>query len=116
MTQCELKTAYRHLPPSKQLFFLAVIAHDLTIRAREFIYPQKGEELLAVSKLRCFNELLHSVTSQLVHIAADDSRRYPDEVFVEILFEKAQMEGCERALIQGWERSLSFLPRETPTP
>src|SRR5712692_11675932 len=98
MTLEKAQKAYSALPPKGQARFLAILAHEVTIWARE-AYPQlvKDRETVA-SRLRAFNELQHRLAGHLLHLLEEDPKRYPDAVLVAILFEMAQPAGCEAQL------------------
>ena len=83
---------------------LSLLAHNLTVCARSAYLPEVSDDL-ARQRLRGLNELLHVVTSQLMHMVSDDAKRYPDDVFMDILFEQAQMNHSERDLLQAFQWS-----------
>jgi hypothetical protein len=105
MTADEVIRGFAGLPPQKQAHVLARLALDLTIHAR-CAYPGQVDERVAAGKLSAFNELQHTVAGHLTHLTAGDVRRYPDEVLVAILFDKARAGQCERDLAEAFERSL----------
>jgi hypothetical protein len=79
--------------PTRRTRFLAALAHLLTTTARN-AYPQAGATpAQTTTGLRCHNELLHTVLGRLV---ADlgHTPGYPDHVFLSILVEKADQNGC----------------------
>jgi hypothetical protein len=78
---------------TRRPLFLAALAHLLTVTARN-AYPQAGATPVQTTiGLRCHNELLHTVLGRLV---ADlgHTPGYPDDVFLSILVEKADRNGC----------------------
>jgi hypothetical protein len=80
-------------PTRRRPLFLAALAHLLTVTARN-AYPQAGATpAQTTTGLRCHNELLHTVLGRLV---ADlgHTPGYPDAVFLSILVEKADRNGC----------------------
>jgi hypothetical protein len=100
MTLEECQQTFSVLPAAGQARFLATLAFDLTVWTRS-AYP----ELLTdtnqiIGRLRAGNELQHRVTGHLCHILNQNTKRYPDDVFVAILFDLARPAGCERELTQ----------------
>jgi hypothetical protein len=88
-----LEPARQQLASAARRAFLAALAHLLTITARN-AYPQAGATLAQTTTgLRCHNELLHTVLGRL---CADLGLTpgYPDGVFLSILVEKADRNGC----------------------
>jgi hypothetical protein len=106
MTQAELKAAFVGLQPDQQLRLLALLAHNVTVAART-AYPGQVEEHLVAGKLCAFNELLHTVTGQLRHLIEGDLNRYPDDLFIDALLERAQQGSCERDLVDAFAWSYS---------
>lgn len=106
MTADEAKTALLSMSPNRKLRVLSLLAHNLTICARSAYLPEVNDDL-ARKKLRGLNELLHVVTGQLMHMVSEDAERYPDDVFMDILVEKAQVGQCEGDLVQAFEWSSS---------
>ena len=106
MTQGEVKASFVGLQPDQQLRVLALLAHNVTVAART-AYPAHMEEHLVTGKLRAFNELLHTITGQLRHLIDGDLNRYPDDLFIDALFERAQQGNCERDLVDAFAWSYS---------
>jgi hypothetical protein len=94
MTPEVVKTAFLSMSPKRKMRVLSLLAHNLTIRARSAYLPEVNDEM-ARRKLHGLNELLHVVTGQLMHLVSEDAMRYPDDVFLDILVEKAQIGQCE---------------------
>jgi hypothetical protein len=69
--------------------------------------PGRVQEYLAAGKLRAFNEILHTITGQLRHLIEGDLNRYPDDVLVDALFERAQQGNCEKDLVDAYAWSYS---------
>jgi hypothetical protein len=109
MTTNEIKMMFLAMPPDRQIRVLTLLAHNLTVCARSAYLPEVGDAT-ARRILRAFNELLHTVTGQLMHIVSGDLNRYPDDVFMDILLETAQSERCEGDLAQAFEWSSSAKP------
>ncbi len=111
MTREEVKASFVRLQPDQQLRVLALVALNVTVAART-AYPGQVEERLVARKLRAFNEVLHTLTGQLLHLIERDSNRYPDDVFVDALFERAQQGDCVRDLLDAfaWSSSAASSP------
>jgi len=112
MTNNDAKTAFLSMSPNRKARVLSLLAHNLTIRARSAYLPELNDDS-ARKKLCGLNELLHVVTGQLMHMVSEDAKRYPDDVFMDILIEKAQMGQCEVDLGQAFEWSTSSKPPGT---
>jgi hypothetical protein len=106
MTSDEAKAAFLSMSPNRKVRVLSLLAHNLTICARSANLPEVNDDL-ARRKFRGLNEVLHVVTGQLMHMVLEDAKRYPDDVFMDILVEKAQMGQCEGELVQAFEWSSS---------
>ncbi len=109
MTANEAKSEFVEMVSDRKMRMLALLAHNLTICARSAYLPEIGE-VSARKRLHALNELLHVVTGQLMHMVAGDANRYPDNVFMDILREKAQIGHCEADLLQAlqWSKSAKF--------
>jgi hypothetical protein len=73
--------------PTTQALMLLVVAHNLTIGARDS-YPLASEELTdeqRFSFLRDINELQHRILSHSIALLTGDDRRYPNEVLLGML-------------------------------
>ncbi len=79
-----LTSRYRALSDQQKIACLASLAHAMTIDARHFVSEEPSIEKLAV-----INELQHQLSSMIGHLSLKDEKRYPDDVFIRILFEKA---------------------------
>src|SRR5262249_16912237 len=113
MTKDEMRAAFLSMLPKRKMSLLALWAHNLTICARSATLPEVNDST-GRKRLGCLNEVLHVATGQLIHLVTEDANRYPDDVFIAILFEKAQMGQCERDLVQAFEWSRSAnLPGST---
>jgi hypothetical protein len=104
VTANEVTAAFVALTPQRQMQVLSRLAFELTISARCW-HPGQADEGVAVRKLSSLNELQHTVTGQLMHLAAGDGQKYPDPVFVAVLFEKAQGGHSEQELRRALEKS-----------
>jgi hypothetical protein len=93
----EIKSAFPTLSLDNRVKFLSALALELTISMRS-AYPTLAEEKVSLLKLIGLNEVQHTVTGQLTKILAKDDARYPDDVFFDILFEKAKGGFCDEDL------------------
>ena len=100
MTINEIKSSFSALSTNEQERVLSVLAHQLTVYARD-AYEEIGEGGEGAIKLRAFNEVLHNVTGQLAAMLRNNDKRYPDDVFIDIVFETAQEGRCEDDVIQA---------------
>jgi hypothetical protein len=96
------------LPEAEKINFLSLLAHNLTVAARAS-YPGQIEGTEVADRLRAFNEIQHTVTGQLLKVIANDARRYPDEDFINIIFEHAHDAGCEADFNWAVDFSLRYL-------
>ena len=112
MTQEEVKQAFVGMQPEQQQRLLALLALNVTVAART-AYPGQVEEHLVAGKLRAFNEVLHTIAGQLLHLMDEDPNRYPDDVFLDALFERAQQGDCGRDLADAfaWSFAAAASPR-----
>jgi hypothetical protein len=88
MTQPELLDLYCSLESLGKVRFLASCSYNLTVAMREFY----GDDYVAETRTQSLmgaNELQHHLTSELRHHNERDENRYPDDVLLNILFEKA---------------------------
>ncbi len=106
MTQGEVKSKFISLQPEQQLFLLALLAHNVTIAARSACVGPVEVQLIA-EKLRAFNEVLHTITGQLMNLMLGKPNRYPNDEFIDALFEKAQHGDCGKDLIDAFAWSYS---------
>ena len=91
---------YAAMDAQSQMVFLAKLAHTLTIRARG-TYDMHGGVEDSV-KLRAFNEAQHRISAQLLHLLEGDERRYPDDVFANILIDQCQTLGISPEKVFQW--------------
>ncbi len=79
---------YAAMDIQHQLIFLARLAHRLTLVGRE-TYNDHGD-IADSEKLRSINEAQHRISGQQLKMLTDDERRYPDDVFANILIDYLQ--------------------------
>lgn len=80
--------SFRQYCPQEQSAFLLHLAHALTIIARD-TYEVGGQGVSQPARLRRINEMQHRVTSFLIALMHQDTRRYPDEVLMGVLLDHA---------------------------
>ena len=93
---------YRHiqgLSTSVKVRLLSRLGHNLTIASREACTA--SDPAMALEKLRALNELLHTVTGRLMSLCGDTPDEFSDDEFLDVLFDKAQRDGCEFDLLQA---------------
>lgn len=78
---------FKGMSPEKQVLFICRLAHQLTICARSTYIPET-EEITDASMLRWLNETQHVLLGQSCNILDNDSHRYSDESFCEILLSR----------------------------
>jgi hypothetical protein len=100
----EIKSAFSTLPYDKRVNLLSALALEITISTRSAypIHVHVGETA-DVAKLIGLNEVQHTITGQLTKLLANDGARYPDDVFFDILFEKAKSSLCAEDLFTAIE-------------
>src|SRR5439155_118255 len=98
--------------------FLALLAHELTIVARD-TYEVEGDSLSDPSRMRAINEVQHRLLGFLVALLTGDPMRYPDEVLVRIVLEDPRDAVLQQQLSEAFARALSLtkrLPNELQLP
>src|SRR5437868_2340044 len=93
MTAEQAKQALAEMSSQRRQFVLTLWAHNLTTFARA-AYPDLLPEARSAAKLRAFNELQHTLTGQLMHLATDNRDRPAEDALLEVLLEKAQLGGA----------------------
>ena len=87
MTKEELIIRYSGLESRGKIRFLATCSHYLTIGLRGDYDSTNLEH--RIKRLMGANELQHHLSSQIGHHNNEDLKRYPDDVLINILIEKA---------------------------
>ncbi|HLK54057.1 MAG TPA: hypothetical protein VKU42_11420 [Candidatus Angelobacter sp.] len=82
----EIKSWYSGLSEGKKQIFLAFVSHSLTVHGRTVRLDLAGEKQIAA--FEGLNELHHQLSSQIAAIGLS-RERYPDDVFWNVLDEKA---------------------------
>ena len=109
MTPEKLRETYCMSPPRVQLSILAGLAHEMTIVGRSFYLDSPQGQRVPSEVMIALNELQHQITGQQRHLADEDLERYPDDVFISILFDRAATLKLERELLRSFERVVSRL-------
>ncbi|CAN5446605.1 hypothetical protein BH20ACI1_BH20ACI1_22700 [soil metagenome] len=89
MNKNEVIEIFSDLSNNEKAAFLAQLAWELTVAARE-TYKVGTEDLTNPKLMRLINEIQHRILSQLSAILRNDENRYPDEVFWQIMFDNNQ--------------------------
>jgi hypothetical protein len=77
---------YAALDSRSQVLLLVKLADRLTLMARDTYDQRSG--VANGAKLRSFNEAQNRILAQLVRLLTADDRRYPDDVFANILVDQ----------------------------
>jgi hypothetical protein len=88
----DLKALYSSLSNKEKAYSISNIALLLTVYARD-TYQIDSEDVEEPRKLRLYNELYHTLHGQLCTILKEGDDNYPDDVFIDILCEKARKIG-----------------------
>src|SRR5256885_16509032 len=103
---------YTSLSQHDKALFLAALAHDLTVAARDTYVP--GTDAIAnPMRLRAFNELLHRVSSHQRDILADAADRFPDDVFFEMLIARRNDVQCAQLALNVLSRLSGAATQQT---
>ena len=86
-----ISSRYLALDRKEQMLMLAKLADRLTLMARD-TYDLEGGVADNV-RLRAFNEAQHRILAQLLGLLTADERRYPDDVFANILVDQFDILG-----------------------
>ena len=108
MTVDNVRTAYVNLCFDSKSIVTARLGHNLTIAGRA-CYPGQDADVLG-SRLMAFNELLHTVTAKLMYLVDGNFDAFPDDEFLDVLFEKAQHNNCVLDLVDAFRWSLPEPP------
>jgi hypothetical protein len=100
MNSEELWEWYVALPDHSKQIFLSLVSQQLTIHCRAFSLDLEGIE--QVRAFKGINELQHQLSAQAAAIGLGHDR-YPDEVLLRILIEKAAAYGLLAHLKQSFD-------------
>jgi hypothetical protein len=100
---------FGELSPLEKQLFLSELIFELSIAARNHYDDPDSARF---EKLRALNEVIHVASSKLRALIEQDTRQYPDDIFLNILQEKAESAGqsdfsfaLERALASAKSES-----------
>ncbi len=96
----ETMSLYCNETESWQVKFLSRLGHQITILARD-TYDIDNDSLSNPTQLRCVNEMMHRILGQQFKLLLDDRSRYPDDVFIKMIFEMAATCDFENYLSLG---------------
>ncbi len=96
-------TYFSALSSEEKAKFLALLAHELTIIARD-TYEAGEEGLTCPGRMRAVNEVQHRLTAFLAALSRGDARRYPDDILIRILLEQPQDAVLQRQLAEAFGR------------
>jgi hypothetical protein len=102
----EQAAAFSALSHQEQMEFLALLAHELTIIARDS-YQTEGEGLTHPSRIRRLNEIQHRVAMHLYKLLRNDLRRYSDDLIVRLTLESSDDAELQRGLQAAFARTMS---------
>ena len=102
----EVKARFLGLVGKEKTLLLARLSHALTVSARSAYLESEGTVADRFRTLKGFNEIQHQVSSQLRNRLIGTNKTYPDDVFVNIVFEKAEQGGCEHELLRAFNQAL----------
>jgi hypothetical protein len=95
------------LPDDGKASFLAALAHELTVVARD-TYEVGGDGLTDPDRMRSINEVQHRLTGFLAALLRGDSQRYPDDVLVRVVLEHPRDAVLQRQLSEAFGRAVSL--------
>ncbi len=99
-------SALSGLQPEREVFFLSVLSHNLTVGVRS-VYADKLDAEVSLRKLYGLNEIQHRVSGRLRHLSAGDEL-WAVSLFVRTLMETAGTYGCEDELLTAFKFTLPF--------
>ncbi len=101
----EAISLYEALEEDKKAQFLTSLSYEITVWLRD-TYDERLPADLRMSRLMGGNELQHHLSSQARHHIEQDTERYPDDVFIRILADKAQHYGLSGHFADALSRCL----------
>jgi hypothetical protein len=88
---------YSKLDISAQAILLSRLSLALTVEGRGLRPPWLPRND-AVDALSALNEMQHTISGHLVSLLKRSKDRYPDDVFINVLFDHARASGLEKTL------------------
>jgi hypothetical protein len=90
MTQQQAIQIYKSFGLKDQLRFLVRLGSWVTVVARADTYVPQSVEVSNGPKLRELTEVQHWIWGQCVKLVEDDPERYPDDVFMQMMWASAK--------------------------
>jgi hypothetical protein len=101
---------FSSLEPNDRVEWLLNLSFGLTIAAREEYLDAGSYPIAAFNALRCYNELAHQITGQLLKISSgQEETAYPYVTFLDALRETAQKAKGEEQLRRAMARATEWL-------
>jgi hypothetical protein len=110
MTTDEAITVFSSFSPGEKKEFLAQLMYELTVIMRGEAYEFGGDGLTDARRARLINEVQHRVSAFLWALLRDDTRRYPDDVFVKLILGWGEDESFHRLLEETFARLAAKRP------
>ncbi len=88
ITTDKMLSQFSSLDTKQKSLVIVQLSLELTILARD-TYVVASEAVAKPQQLRLYNEIQHILLGQLYKIVTDDEKRYPDNVFLKIIFDMA---------------------------
>jgi hypothetical protein len=107
MNTSDAIASFAALGPDAKACFLALLAHELTMVARD-TYEVGGNGLTRPDRMRAINEVQHRLLGFLVALLRGDPRRYPDDVLVRIVLEDPKDGVLQAQVAEAFGRALSL--------
>jgi hypothetical protein len=98
---------YLSLTSQEKMAFLTLLSFHVSEIARGSYPEAKRAGSSSVTKLRAYNEMLHTISKQLLAELQNRAIGYPPEVFWQVLQEDAQCGGCEAGLSWAVDKALT---------
>ncbi len=90
LEKADVVQEYSAVSDADKLRLLASLARNLTASARGVQFDYRSFASIASQKLLAFNDLQEQISTMTVQLLEHDDNRYPDDVFVEVLFDLAE--------------------------
>jgi len=113
MTIPEAIASFSGLDHDGKADFLALLAHELTIAARD-TYEVGGNSLTDPARMRSINEIQHRLLGFLASLLNGDRERYSDEMLVRWALEHPEDSVLQQQLSWAFDRALSLTKRLSP--
>jgi hypothetical protein len=113
MTIEEVIQQYASVADANKASFLLTLSHQLTVQGRSF-YDAGVSDSDARKKLTGLNELQHHLSAEAGHHTRSNPKRYPNDVLIKILEEKAAFYGIGIELATAWHYSIKYFTDSAP--